>query len=232
MIYGELGLRPIQIDICERALTFFARTKFNMSLANIMQHVLITNNITETFHSRYLNYINQSLDSLGLGFMHTTTIVNYMSRDQTVNLIKERINDQYLQAREADLTLSNKYLFFRTINNNFSIPPYLDVLPFKLRITLTKFRLSNHKLPIERGRWNNTEIADRVCPFCISPVLGDEHHFLFVCPKFITSRIKFVEKKYYIRPNTYKTNKLFNTNDYKTLVNLSKFVHEISNAFM
>ena len=54
---------------------------------------------------------------------------------------------------------------------------YLVKLPVSLRISLTKFRFSNHKLPIERGIYENLECSERKCNVC--HVLGDELHFLF-----------------------------------------------------
>ena len=54
---------------------------------------------------------------------------------------------------------------------------YLLKLPVSLRIFLTKFRVSNHQLPIERGRYENLEHGERKCNVC--QVLGDEFHFLF-----------------------------------------------------
>ena len=51
---------------------------------------------------------------------------------------------------------------------------------------MTKFRLSNHKLMIEKGRHLNLEISERKCHFCHS--VEDETHFLIVCPNYTTLR--------------------------------------------
>ena len=231
MIYSELGLRPIEIDVMDRALSFFVKTRINVSLANKMLHVLSTSNENAAFVSRYLQYIYQSLDSLGLTFLHTMTINNCTAQDKLIKQIKQRITDQYIQKRETDLRHSRKGTFYRTINNNFKLPPYIDALPPRLRISLTRFRLSNHKLPIERGRWTNTDLQDRVCPFCTQPEIGDEHHFLFVCPHFNESRTKFLKKRFYTHPNSYKTNALFNTDNTNCLINLTKFIQTIVSSF-
>ena len=44
-------------------------------------------------------------------------------------------------------------------------------------ISLPKFRLSNHSLMIEKGRYQKIEKAFRFCPFCPQQV-EDEMHFL------------------------------------------------------
>ena len=47
---------------------------------------------------------------------------------------------------------------------------------------ITKFRLSNHYLPIEKGRYVKPKLNrnQRLCTFCKSHV-GDELHVLFEC---------------------------------------------------
>ena len=47
---------------------------------------------------------------------------------------------------------------------------------------MTKFRLSNHKLMIEKGRHRNLDRDMRICPLCTS--VEDEIHFLTKCETF------------------------------------------------
>ena len=54
-----------------------------------------------------------------------------------------------------------------------------------------KIRISNHKLMIETGRYNQTSRNDRFCPICNSGIIEDEFHFLFHCPKYSIPREKF-----------------------------------------
>ena len=44
---------------------------------------------------------------------------------------------------------------------------------------IIKLRTSNHYLPIETGRWNNTERHERECTLCNDKDLGDEYHYIF-----------------------------------------------------
>ena len=54
------------------------------------------------------------------------------------------------------------------------------------RISIIKFRVSNHKLQIERGRYENLMRSER--KYNVSHVLGDEFHFLFQCSIFNDER--------------------------------------------
>ena len=51
---------------------------------------------------------------------------------------------------------------------------------------MAKFRLSNHKLMIEKGRHLNLLKVDRKCPFCSA--FEDEIHFLLKCETFSALR--------------------------------------------
>ena len=53
----------------------------------------------------------------------------------------------------------------------------------KDRISLTKLRLSNHQLMIEKGRHENIPKEIRFCPFCKNQV-EDEVHFFIQCKTY------------------------------------------------
>ena len=55
-------------------------------------------------------------------------------------------------------------------------------LNFENRKIVCKFRLSNHKLPIEELRYDNIKRVERLCPICDLKVIGDENHYMLWCP--------------------------------------------------
>ena len=50
------------------------------------------------------------------------------------------------------------------------------------RIAMTKFRVSDHKLGVETGRYENIQYNDRKCNYCKSDAIDNEQHYLFHCP--------------------------------------------------
>jgi hypothetical protein len=48
------------------------------------------------------------------------------------------------------------------------------------RIVLSKLRISNHDLEIERGRHRELQAKERICKLCLKEV-EDEIHFLLKC---------------------------------------------------
>ena len=64
---------------------------------------------------------------------------------------------------------------------------YMLELPLNLSTWYTRFKTGSHRLPIEVGRWHNINYNQRICTVCNSAV-GDEYHFLLVCPNLLTLR--------------------------------------------
>ena len=67
------------------------------------------------------------------------------------------------------------------------------ILSINDRKALTKFRLSNHSLMIEKGRHLGVNKDARFCNFCLDKV-EDEMHFLLNCKTFKLHRRKLFEK--------------------------------------
>ena len=87
---------------------------------------------------------------------------------------------------------------------------YLNELNENEAKVMLKFRTSNHNLPVETGRWRKLSFIDRKCKLCDLSDVGDEFHYLFVCPFFVAERHLLIDKYYYTKPNMYKMNSLFN----------------------
>ena len=64
---------------------------------------------------------------------------------------------------------------------------YLNDVPnVRNRVSMTKLKLSNHKLVIELGRHKNIDKDNRLCPTC--SVIETEISFLVECPLYADLR--------------------------------------------
>jgi hypothetical protein len=108
---------------------------------------------------------------------------------------------------------------------------YLLMVNSAERVSLTKFRCSNHKLPCSFERLTFGEDHETVCNKCDSGHRGDEFHYLFACKSFSANRKLYLDKYYYENPNAYKVNKLFNNKSTHILSKLGKFVKIIMENF-
>ena len=93
-----------------------------------------------------------------------------------------------------------------------------------------QIRISNHKLMVETGRYNQTPHNNRFCPVCNSGIIEDEFHFLLHCPKYSIPREKFYNQ---IQHNFVNFNqlscteliiKLMNSQNFSVNSHLLKFV--------
>ena len=79
-----------------------------------------------------------------------------------------------------------------------------NLLPTNLRISFSKFRCTNHKLPIEKGRFLGIARDDRICNLRNSAKLGDEYHYIIGCD-YLKKRGKNSFLRNTIRNTTLKT---------------------------
>ena len=108
---------------------------------------------------------------------------------------------------------------YRLLNNVFKFEKYLSVVNSDNdRVSMTRFRTSNHKLQIEIGRYTipKTPINNRTCKNCNLNSVEDELHCLLNCPKYSHLRRELVSS-------------CFNKNITNTLIIDSQFIWLLSN---
>ena len=66
------------------------------------------------------------------------------------------------------------------------------------RSAMTKFRISAHTVPVEKGRWQSIPRDQRLCPLCLGNLIGDEKHYISYCTidKLVNIRKNFVKELY------------------------------------
>ena len=146
--------------------------------------------------------------------------------------IKPILIDQFLQNWRSEMGKSSKGTNYNIIKDNISLENYFTSLPTNLYLNLVRFRTGNHKLPVETGRWNDTDHQERKCLLCTKDTVGDEFHYTLECPYFSRQRRALIPPQYYTRPNILKYQNLFSTCNVNTLTNLSKFVGIIMKSFI
>ena len=144
--------------------------------------------------------------------------------------ITKTLHDLFIQEWNAKISQSSKGRNYHIFKENIEFEGYL-LIPKQLYIPLIKFRTSNHKLPDEVGRWKNTLYAERKYSLCNKNDIGDEFHYLLICPFFQADRCYYLKSFFYRRPNTLNFKALLTSTNKKVLSNLSKFVKIIMNKF-
>ena len=124
--------------------------------------------------------------------LSVTNCLNYMgigedTRDNFVHMEAiKRMADIFHQEAFAEINRDrSKLRTYAKIKTEQGYENYLSVIKnVNQRTAVTKLRLSNHDLMIEKGRHLRLEINQRNCPLCPGNLLEDEFHLLLTCKTF------------------------------------------------
>ena len=136
------------------------------------------------------------------------------------------MTDQYHQEWESNIQNSPKCILYKFFKSDLKFESYLIKLPAGYKRIFTKFSTSNHKLPVEKGRFTKLPRNMRICENCDCNNLCDEYPFLLECPALNDTRKKIIKKYYWQRPNILKFEQLMSTLSYQKQILLVKFIKE------
>ena len=224
MIYGKLGIMPLSIDIQTCTISFWSKltdTDDLNKLSSLLYKIIYGMSFEQKVKSLWLNNIKSLLCSLG--FSGVWYSQSFLSSKWLVKAINNKMKDVFLQKWNTNLEMTSNSNFYKIIKTNFRTSKYQSQLPESLCKLFLRFRMRNHRLPIEIGRWQSVPLMDRKCNKCNLDI-GDEFHYLLVCSHFSQSRSKYLKSYYYTRPNTLKLDQLMNTENGKELRNLCHLI--------
>ncbi|CAB4028384.1 Hypothetical predicted protein [Paramuricea clavata] len=114
----------------------------------------------------------------------------------TTNLVESCVKDtkeNYQRFWRQKLENSSKLTFYTSIKEVYELETYLTTITnSNQRKRLTQLRLSNHKLMIELGRYENIPREDQICKVCQAGEIETEHHFLTSCEAYSSLRENFL----------------------------------------
>ena len=217
MVYGELGIHPLEETIKLRMIHFWGRlitgkqSKTSAILYNMSRQTFV--NTQPIF--KWNEAIKNILDEIGFSVLWLTQNPE-LHYPLKATEIKLRLSDQSQQKILAE-TDSSKKRNYTLLLLERRLAPYIEILDKRDALCLLRFRTSNHKLPIETGRYKNIEYKNRHCTTCKS--LGDEFHYLFICPLLHEPRQKLIPPYFKNRPNMLKYKELLSSSSKKILKN-------------
>ena len=138
------------------------------------------------------------------------------------SLAGDFITDE-MRMREDKITASQLSMpqYYKEIGMMKESGIYSSMLNDYYRRVITRWRLSNHNLRIETGRYTipYTTRENRLCSLC--GIVEDEHHVLFVCTRYEDLRRDHVKLREYTNVGA-----LLNPN-YDQMKNVANFLHGI-----
>ena len=206
-VYAELGRISLQSNRHVCMLKFFAR----LQLLNVSE--------PHRLACKSFRFLCEAAD---LGFVNWVSRVRELqarydilpSDNVSAIILKVRcfFESQTLSSLNDHLVQDKKLCTYAQIKSVFKFETYLDVInDFKKRQCFSKLRMSAHNLEIEAGRFGKDGVprSDRHCKHCLSlgiQVLGDEVHFVMICPQFQEDRKCLETKIANVYPNVKQLN--------------------------
>ena len=170
MSRGEIGARPLLVGIIKRVISYIRNIKGRThTIAYSAYNFETKNNIIPNFY----NYIRK------FDF--------YTDQKSNVDIICQH---NYERLWVVNIKDSPKAISYALFKNTVFFEKYLyDVKNRKSKIALTRFRLSNHNLLIEKRRHMRPKLdrTERKCFLC-KDVIEDEKHFITNCPLYSKHR--------------------------------------------
>lgn len=223
MVYGELGIYPLQIDIQTRSISFWTKliAPESRKLSALMYSITLSHYNHSEFEYSWIKNIKTILQHCG--FPGIWDSQDPLNPKWLVCTIKQKLIDIYISEWRASVYNDNTYRLYK---DSIMFEDYLKLLNENEYKYIIAFRTRNHKLPIETGRWRNIARESRKCHLCKSE-LGDEYHYLLCCKKLKHVRETYIKPYYYKRPNVIKFHQLLSTHNVVELKKLSKFIQRI-----
>lgn len=223
-IYGELGRYPLYITRYVRILRYWFKilNTNNIILSTVYRNML---HDCEKGLNNWVTNVKHILFEFGFGNVWNNPY--NVNGNVFCNHFKQRLIDCFIQKWQNDLEKNRVLTMYKHIKNTFTFENYLNTMPVRLRVPLSRIRLSSHSLRIETGRYGRARIErnQRICTLCTLDV-EDEYHFIITCPVYNDIRRKYIKTYYFTNPSMYKFLSLMKTERKKELVNLAKFILE------
>ena len=233
MIFGELKKFPVTLDIKSRMLNFWFKLISSESQNKLTFHVyncLHKLFLSGSHQNLYVQHIKKTLIEIGMHDLWLSHDVSNINFNWFKLHVKESLKNVYIQEWYSLIDNNSIFINYRMLKNEFCEEPYLTKIPSSCAISLLRFRVTNNYLPVNRLRYQNIPRYDRKCEKCNLNEIGDEFHYLFVCPFFSDTRKECMPTRFYVNPNTIKYRQLFVSSNRRILLKTKHFIDIINKS--
>ena len=118
-----------------------------------------------------------------LALQYGLNINNLPFNNETKIYVKSTIKEKFVTDWHVKLNNRPGLRLYKLFKHDFGYEPYLqNIKNTNFRKMFTRLRTSSHFLEIERGRYVNKNVSDRLCTMCDS--VEDEFHLVMICPLY------------------------------------------------
>ena len=228
MVYGEVGKLPLQVTVDKQLISYWLRllNKDESTLAHIIYIMVLNLFVRDEYKVKWLCRVKNIIDSCGLSYLWFNQ--NKIDTKQSKQILHNRIADIALQNWYTEVFTSSMCTIYRRFKKQLDFENYLMSANPRERISMTKYRCANSRIPV----YSQIYMYDtEACTLCNRKVTGDEYHYILICPYFRLNRELYIKPYYYRRPGMMKFEQLFSSKNKRTLSKLAKFITLIMKQF-
>ena len=156
-----------------------------------LQRCSIISKILDRQYSLYKKLSNMSCDDaivkMVMDMFDDSLMLEYYKNLYDNNGLRE-MEEREKRIRTSQNSMCKRYCYFDLLKDS---QVYNSMISDYYRVPISRWRLSNHRLEIEVGRYTKpkTPRSDRVCTLC--NVIEDEEHVVYTCPRYQQLREKY-----------------------------------------
>ena len=175
MLYAELWRTPVEIYIKSQLIGFWLSlvNGKETKLSKILYKKMLHDYNAGIYEHKWIRYIRDIHVSVGrFDLFHKNDIDNHRSVKMSISRV---LFELHIQEWVQNLDAASKGNFYSSFKQDLAFQNYLQKLDSKHYLPVIKFRTSNHKLPVETGRWENIPLDERNCQLhvCTKTDIGD-----------------------------------------------------------
>ena len=169
----ELGRLPLIVDVICKAIKYYV--SINERAHNSLVKVALL--LHKKYSSRWITFI----EAMGRFLEVNIDLLNVKNIKTNIVRIKTKLYSICKKIYVQKLSEFSKLNLYCSLKKNCGREPYLNnITNMYHRKSVSELRLSNHKLPIETGRYANIKREERLCPLC-KMYIGSEEHCIINC---------------------------------------------------
>ena len=188
----ELGRLPIECFIKTQTLLYLARLYNNNINPLLKEAFSLAQSLDLTGTYSWYTYAKNIVKETNVDLNILSTCKDIKDVNKIKNDIKLKMKNRYedlIQNKFQNIDDKSKFFLYKKLKKDYKLEYYLNTSNFQIRRLITKFRISDHSLLIEKGRYFKIPREERLCHKC--KILEDEKHFLLYCEYNKTLRNDF-----------------------------------------
>lgn len=153
-VIGELGRYPLFIEVIVNMFSYLSRLTSTEDKL-LSEALLVSKSLSNHSKKSWFNSMSSLAKYLDIDLLQVFNMKTNLKRF-ILNKLKLKYNKLWYSSLNDDrknMSFGNNLRTYRLFKRNIYFEPNLAIDNRNLRIQMTKFRISNHDLEIERGRY-------------------------------------------------------------------------------